>query len=110
MARKGPDIHIDYGYALPVRVVGDSTIDWTTGGDHELVFRVGVVGPVEGVVDAPLIEQALTVTSATTASGTVPATDTELDPGVYSYHVHDVTAGWLVVHGRCTVERSVGAS
>lgn len=109
MAIKGPDIHLDYGYAYPLRVVGDSTCDWTTGGDHELVFRVGVPGPVEGVVATPLIETSLTVTGIRAAAGTVPSGDTELDPGtVYGYHVEDVTEGCLVVHGRCVVERAVG--
>ena len=110
MAAKGPDIHVDYGYAFPVRVESDTSLDFT---GQVVVFRVGLPGPVAGEIAAPLIEYALTVTAARSAIGTVPTTDTDLDPAVvYGYHVSvgTGTGRYLVVHGRLTVERAVGAS
>lgn len=108
MSIKGPDLHVDYGFAYPVRVEADTSLDFTGA---TVVFRIGVLGPVAGTIAAPLVELTLGVTGPRTATGVVPALSTRLDPDVpYGYHVEVVEQGYLVVHGRLTVERSVGSS
>ncbi len=107
MAIKGPDIHGDYGFALPVRVEADASLSFT---DEVVAFRIGIPGPVGGELAEALVDLTLTVASARLASGIVPASDMQLDPSlVYGYHV-SVGVGegcYLVNHGRLTIERSV---
>lgn len=108
MATTGPDIHFDYGYTYPIRVDSDASLVLT---GKTVIFRVGVPGPVAGVIAAPLIELTLTVAGPHTALGTVPAIDTaELEPGVvYGYHVQIVEDGWLVSTGRAFCRPAVGS-
>lgn len=111
MATKGPDAHFDHGFAFPVRVEGDSSIVWDE--TSVVVFRWGTPGPVEGVLAVPLGEVVLGVTGARTAIGTVPASETAIDPAlVYGYNVSvgEGEARYLVVHGRLTVGLAVPGS
>jgi len=110
MANKGPDIHFDYGWACPIRVEGDSSIDFT---DETVVFRWGVVTPdSDGELDEELGSITLAVSSARTAVGTVPRSDTRVDPDLadlgYNTSVGTGESAYLVNHGRLVVKRSVG--
>ncbi len=109
---RGPDLEMLYGYPYPVRLRGDASIDWTTDGDHTLTFIIGEPGPVDDVVAAPLVSQALSVTGQRTAGGTLAWPDPPLAVGSdYGYVVVDETAGGIpVCWGRVTVRKAPGAA
>lgn len=100
MAHTGPAAHADYGYALPIRVDADTSLDFT-GSDQPVVYRIFRAG-------STVVEFELAVASKRVASGTVPASEMRITPGEYSY---STSAGIgesriLVNHGRLTVVAS----
>lgn len=110
MAIKGPDVHFDYGWACPIRIEADSSIDFT---GQTVVFRWGVTTPDgDGVIEAELGSLELTVSGARTAVGTVTRADTRVDPELadlgYNTSVGTGESAYLVNHGRLIVKRSVG--
>lgn len=110
MAIKGPDVHFDYGWACPIRIEADSSIDFT---GQTVVFRWGVVTPdSDGELESELGSITLAVSSARTAVGTVPRSDTRIDPSLdglgYNTSVGTGESAYLVNHGRLLVKRSVG--
>jgi len=109
MAIKGPDIHFDYGWACPVQVDGDSTIDFT---GETVTLRWGTPGPdAEGEIEDELGSLELSVSAPRTAFGIVPRASTRISPSeVYAYNVSvgDDENAYLVTHGLLRVRTSVG--
>ena len=98
-------IEASYGYPKHIGYVADSS--HTIAADDVITFRVGVPGPVDGVIDTPLVEQALTRDDTKHASGTVPAASLDFDPGEYGWHVEIERLG-IVARGLFRLLRSVG--
>lgn len=107
MAYTGPEIHADYGYALPIRVEADTSLDFTDDALSPIVFRVGT--PAASLESGPLIEVTLAASSKRVAFGQVDASALRLTPGEYGYAVSVATGEGrsLIVHGRFRVVPSV---
>jgi hypothetical protein len=83
MAHKGPSITANYGYALPIRVEADTSLDFTE--QQPVVLRIGQRGAPPD--DEPALTLELTPISARVATGTIQATALQLEPGEYAYLV-----------------------
>lgn len=100
-------VEADYDYPKTIPFQTDSTI--TLASDDVITFRAGVPGPIDGEIEDPLVEQALTRTDSRSASGTIPRTALRFDPGDYSYHVEIERLG-IVARGIFRLCKSVGRS